>query len=248
MLAINMVEEEIREPPRFREDEGTYTLVLRLHGFDGEYTPHILKIVWKEGGNEITIKGSRDSLEEIKRYLIRRDKPISVIWSIMQYEYRTLDRIEDKVERLQNASLHSYSSKLLHDILRVKKTLFILHRDYMRIRNILEWAVSRGNMDASELLRDINELIYDVEYLIDGSTTAIQLMQNTLSVKMNEVMKILTVIATIMMPLTLITGIYGMNFKNMPELQWEYGYYFSLLLMLIIAAGMIIYFRRRGII
>jgi magnesium transporter len=68
---------------------------------------------------------------------------------------------------------------------------------------------------------------------------------------MNEVMKVLTVIATIFMPLTLISGIYGMNFDrsaspwNMPELGWGYGYPVTLVAMAVIALGMILYFRKR---
>jgi len=247
MLRINVVEEEVRELPRFRKDGEKYTLILRLHGFDGEYRPHMIEILWEEGSDEVTIKASKESMEELKKYLIRREKPIDIVWSLIQYEYRTLDRIEKKVEALQNSSLHNYSSKTLQEILKVKKTLFAIHRDYMRLRNILEWAASNGNVDAQEILRDVNELIYGVEYLIDGTTTAIQLMQNTLSVKMNEVMKILTVIATIMMPLTLITGIYGMNFVNMPEIRWEYGYYYSLALMLLVAVLMLLYFKRKNL-
>jgi len=62
---------------------------------------------------------------------------------------------------------------------------------------------------------------------------------------MNQTMKILTIIATIMMPLTLITGIYGMNFVNMPEIKWQYGYYYSLALMLVVALLMLYYFKRK---
>ena len=71
------------------------------------------------------------------------------------------------------------------------------------------------------------------------------------STRMNEVMKVLTVIATIFMPLTLISSIYGMNFDskaswlNMPELHWEYGYPATLAVMALIAIGMILYFRKQ---
>ena len=58
-------------------------------------------------------------------------------------------------------------------------------------------------------------------------------------------MKVLTIIATIFMPLTFITSLYGMNFKNMPELQWEYGYFMVLGMVVVIAVSMLLYFRRK---
>jgi magnesium transporter len=62
---------------------------------------------------------------------------------------------------------------------------------------------------------------------------------------MNEVMKVLTIIATIFIPLTFIAGIYGMNFTNMPELQYKYGYYVVWIVMLVVLIGMLIYFKRK---
>jgi magnesium transporter len=62
---------------------------------------------------------------------------------------------------------------------------------------------------------------------------------------MNEVMKVLTIIATIFIPLTFIAGVYGMNFRYMPELEWRFGYPTALLVMLIIGAGMVLYVRKR---
>ena len=66
--------------------------------------------------------------------------------------------------------------------------------------------------------------------------------QNT---KLNEVIRMLTIISTIFIPLTFIVGVYGMNFEYFPELQWEYGYYFIWALMLSIALGMVLYFKHK---
>ncbi|MCA9602958.1 MAG: hypothetical protein KC417_13075, partial [Myxococcales bacterium] len=62
----------------------------------------------------------------------------------------------------------------------------------------------------------------------------------------NEVMKVLTIIATIFMPLSFISGVYGMNFRVMPELEWRWGYPVALLVMLAIAGGLLSFFHRRG--
>ena len=79
-----------------------------------------------------------------------------------------------------------------------------------------------------------------------------ELYLSSVSNKMNEIMKVLTVISAIFIPLTFVVGVYGMNFNpekspyNMPELEWAYGYPFAWVLMLVIAGGMVAMFRRRG--
>uniref|UniRef100_A0A831XF71 Magnesium and cobalt transport protein CorA n=1 Tax=Geobacter metallireducens TaxID=28232 RepID=A0A831XF71_GEOME len=70
-------------------------------------------------------------------------------------------------------------------------------------------------------------------------------MASTIGNRTNEVMKVLTIIATIFMPLTFIVGLYGMNFRYMPELQWRWGYPAVLLLMLVVARGMLKFFKSK---
>ena len=66
---------------------------------------------------------------------------------------------------------------------------------------------------------------------------------NSLNTRMNEVVKVLTVMSTIFIPLTFVVGVYGMNFQNMPELEWKYGYYLVWAINILIVIGMIRYFR-----
>lgn len=86
--------------------------------------------------------------------------------------------------------------------------------------------------DMSETYQDMLNSLHD-------------LYQTEISNRMNNVMKILTIISTIFIPLTFIVGIYGMNFKHMPELETKNGYYMVLLAMFIIAIGFLIYFKRK---
>ncbi len=247
-MDIEIIASQITGRNRFFQKDGKMSLIAVLHLYNGSITKHPVEIT-KEG-DKIVIKGDEKIVERLKTLLTKRDSWGEVVWCVIQNEYLTLDRIEDRVEKLQNASLHNYSRGTLESILKVKKSLFHMHRDYIRLRNVVETIVDvnveRANM--RKVLRDVNEMIDVVEYLIDASTTAIEIMQNTLSAKMNEIIKILTIIATIMMPLTLITGIYGMNFKNMPEIGWNFGYYYSLLLMLAIAVLMLWYFKKKRMI
>ena len=236
---------EIKDKNIISKEGEIYRIVIPIHNFDKKMKSYRVAVEWD--GENITVASSEEGVEVIKTTLLKRDTPEEVIWSIIQNEYRVLDKIEDKTEKLQNSAIHEYSSKLVQNVLTVKKTLFSMHRDYLKIRNLIEILRDEKilTQQVDSILRDINELIYGVEYLIDATTLAIQLMQNTLSYRINKSMNILTIIATIMMPLTLITGIYGMNFRNMPELYWEYGYYYSLLLMLGVALLMIYYFKKK---
>jgi magnesium transporter len=69
---------------------------------------------------------------------------------------------------------------------------------------------------------------------------------SSMSMRMNEVMKALTVVATIFLPLSWVAGVYGMNFRYMPEIEWRFGYAFAWALFILIALGMLVYFKRKG--
>ncbi len=248
MPKINIREEKVSGGNTIVFKDGSINLVIRLHFYDKKLYEGSIRISMGDDG--IILNGDSNTINKIKTLLTKRDNLAEIAWSVLQNEYRTLEKLEDKVERLQNASISEYSQNLLRNVLYIKKNLFYTHRDYIRIRNIVENAIDEGyyTEEMQKILRDINEMIDIVEYLIEASTTAIQLMQNTLTAKMNEIMKILTVIATIMMPLGLIASIYGMNFRQMPELYWRYGYYYALSLMIIISIIMLAYLKIKKII
>jgi magnesium transporter len=85
-----------------------------------------------------------------------------------------------------------------------------------------------------------------IETFRDMLSGLLDLYLSSLSNRMNEVMKVLTIIATIFIPLSFFAGVYGMNFEYMPELEWHYGYFAVLSAMSLIGLGMAIYFRKKG--
>ena len=95
----------------------------------------------------------------------------------------------------------------------------------------------------SDVYDHVIHLIDSLDTYKDLTSTLMDLYMNTINYKMNEVMKLLTIITTIFIPLSFIAGIYGMNFENMPELTWHYGYFEVLGLMGLILVGMVFYFR-----
>jgi magnesium transporter len=92
----------------------------------------------------------------------------------------------------------------------------------------------------------INQLIQTHDSCRDFISSLIEINSSNMNNNLNQTMKILTVIATIFIPLTFVAGIYGMNFKNIPELNWHFGYFLVLGLMIVIAIGMILYMKRKG--
>ncbi len=98
-------------------------------------------------------------------------------------------------------------------------------------------------------LRDVYDhtiqIIDTIESFRDVASGMLDIYLSSLSNRMNAVMKVLTIIATIFIPLTFIAGVYGMNFEHMPELKWRWGYPAVLLLMLAVAGAMVVYFRKK---
>ncbi|HUV93317.1 MAG TPA: CorA family divalent cation transporter, partial [Anaerolineae bacterium] len=84
-----------------------------------------------------------------------------------------------------------------------------------------------------------------VETFRDMLSGMLEMYLSSVSNRMNEIMKVLTIIATLFIPLTFITGVYGMNFKHMPELEWRWGYLLVWVVMFVVAALMLLYFRRK---
>jgi magnesium transporter len=129
--------------------------------------------------------------------------------------------------------LRRISNKQMDILLRMSRGEFSLIPDDMRpfYRDVHDHLVRV--VDLAENYRD----------LINGSLEA---YLSVVSNRMNEIMKVLTIFSAIMLPLTFIAGVYGMNFDNMPELHSRFGYYGTLIVMAVVAVGMLIFFWRRG--
>jgi magnesium transporter len=97
----------------------------------------------------------------------------------------------------------------------------------------------------SDIIDHVNQCIDFVDTYRELSAEIKESYLSNLSYKMNQVVKLLTIITTIFIPLSFIAGIYGMNFRNMPELEWRYGYYALLGLMLLMIVSMLAFFRRK---
>ncbi|MDX1277219.1 magnesium/cobalt transporter CorA [Oceanihabitans sediminis] len=161
------------------------------------------------------------------------------------------DKIEDLEERLflQETSTNEITSdiqKQKREILKIRRTVFPF-REVVNKLEKSEWKYIDPR--TNNYLRNLYDHMIQVNESIDLYREMIwglmDLYMTNISNKMNEVMKVLTIIATIFIPLTFIAGIYGMNFENMPELHYEHGYIIVWAIMIIILIIMLIYFRKK---
>ncbi|NUN10546.1 MAG: magnesium/cobalt transporter CorA [Ignavibacteriaceae bacterium] len=173
--------------------------------------------------------------------------------AIVDNYFVILEQIGNELEELESEILNNKKSNILHELHRLKNELLLVRKSIWPLRDILT-KLEREDfplIDKSTKLyiRDtIDHSIQEIETIEtyrDMLTGLQDLFLSTLSNKMNEIMKLLTIITTIFIPLSFIAGVYGMNFKNMPELEWRYGYFLIIALMAVIGFGMVHFFRRK---
>lgn len=167
---------------------------------------------------------------------------------------QVLDQFDETIERLEDAVFHGNAkSKTLATILALKRTIFRMRRIATYQREMV-LRLSRGEFslvtqDEIAYYRNVYDHIVHVTDLTesyrDVLTGLLEAYMSMASKSLNEVMKVLTIISTFFLPLTFVAGVYGMNFDNMPEIHWRYGYLFAWGLMAAIAVVMFVYFRRK---
>ncbi|MCL2761384.1 MAG: magnesium/cobalt transporter CorA [Desulfuromonadales bacterium] len=172
---------------------------------------------------------------------------------IVDNYFLVLDSVADNIEILEEELMDSPTPKTLAAIYNQKRELLFLHKSIWPLREVISslYRQEAPQIQGSTIvyLRDLYDhtiqVIETVETLRDMLSGMLDIYLSSVSNKMNGIMKVLTIIATIFMPITFIVGLYGMNFKNMPELEWPWGYPAVLILMLVIVIAMVIFFRRK---
>ena len=183
----------------------------------------------------------------------------ALIDALVDGYFPILERYGDATEALEERVLTASDPRLIVDIHLLKRDLLELRRALWpqreAINAMLRDDVSIVTLEVRTYLRDCADhtfqLIDMVEIFREVAQGLVDLHLSTISYRMNEVMKVLTIIATIFIPLTFIVGLYGMNFDrtspwNMPELGWRFGYVFSLAIMALTVVGMMFMFWRKG--
>ncbi len=173
--------------------------------------------------------------------------------TIVDHYYLVLDRIEDSLEAIEEELLCGDATSVSEKILAGKKNMLAMRRAVMPLRESMRLFSQRDVQLITEstygFFDDICDHLLHLEQTIEHSrelfTNMMELQVAVNANRLNNVMKTLTIFASIFMPLTFLAGIYGMNFDFMPELGWRWGYPLTLGLMAAVAVGMLLYMRRR---
>jgi magnesium transporter len=172
---------------------------------------------------------------------------------IVDNYYNVLDKIGDLIEEMEDNVYENTSNTTFNKIQHLKKELIYLRKALYPLREALGTLVKgESEFIQEENLRYYSDVYDHVAHLIDSldtykdlTSSLLDIHINAMNTKLNEVMKVLTVISTIFMPLTFIVGVYGMNFRHMPELDWPLGYYGIWGMMILIFVGMLFFFKRK---
>jgi magnesium transporter len=177
----------------------------------------------------------------------------SLLDTIVDNYFLILEKLGEKVELIEEELVTHPTTKTLQEIQKFKNEMIFVRRAVWPLREV----ISGMGRKESPLIKETTEIylrdVYDhtvqvmdtIEIYREMLSGMLDIYLSSISNRLNSVMKVLTIIATIFMPLTFIAGIYGMNFKYMPELEWRWGYPAIWLFVFIIGISMLIYFRKK---
>jgi magnesium transporter len=178
----------------------------------------------------------------------------SLMDAVVDAYFTVVEKLGDRIDELEEVIIDRPAPHAIAELHRIRSELLVMRRAVWPLRDVFN-ALIRDDTDliAAEtkvFLRDAYDhtvqVIDTVETLRDVLSGLMDVYLSNVSNRMNEVMKVLTIIATLFIPLTFIVGVYGMNFRFMPELDWPWAYPVLWIIMILIAAFMIYQFRRRG--
>lgn len=186
------------------------------------------------------------------------DRYISLVFNRMIDGTEDLiDKYEDKILALEDKVINNSSQKNMNNyIFKIKRILSYYLKYYKSLNRFVDLIKENYEIitDSSECRymeifgTRVERFISDIEYLLDALIHIQDLYTTSLDYSLNNIMKVFTVVTTIFLPLTLVTGWYGMNFKNMPELTWKYGYLGVIVFSVIVVLLCIVFFKKKKLI
>ncbi len=252
--------------PKFEDLENYIYIVLMMLRFDDESQTVISEQVSLVLGPNFVISFQenigdvfdqiRDRIRNAKGRIRKMGSDYlmyALLDAIVDGYFVILEKLGEKIESMEEELVGNPSEKTLRQIHNMKREMVGLRKSVWPLRELIS-GVERSESNlirdtTGAYLRDVYDhtiqVIDTVESFRDMVSGMLDIYLSSISNRMNAVMKVLTIIATIFIPLTFVAGIYGMNFENMPELKWRYGYFGVWLVMIIITGCMLFYFRKK---
>lgn len=250
--------------PKLEDYEDCLFMVMKMfcHNGDENISEEQLSLILGPGFVISFQEGDKDVFEPVRKRIktpqsrFRKAGAAYLAYAItdtvVDHYFKVIEVIDDRLEAVEEDLFAELSQEVLQEIHELKREIIFLHKAVLPLRGMistLERTDSPLVPDTTHIyIRDLYDhvirLVDIVETFREIATSLLDIYHSGLSNKMNEIMKMLTLIATIFIPLTFIAGIYGMNFKYMPELEWRWGYPMIWLVIILIGIIMLIYFKK----
>lgn len=252
----------VDQRPKLEEYDEYLHLILRMISRENgefEQVSFVLKdrllVSFQEQSGD-TFSHVRKRLNDDKAFIRKKGADYllyTLLDSIVDYYFVLLESFGEEITEIETELLGNPDKESLAKIYQSRKRMLELRRCIYPIREVCSKLERTGEPlitpELSVYLADLYDhtirVVDGIEGYRDTVSSLVDLYMNSVSNHMNEIMKVLTIIATIFIPLTFIAGIYGMNFEYMPELRYRYAYFVVLGVMLLVALGMLYYFRRK---
>ena len=253
------------ERPKVEDYDDYIFVVLKLFLRNGGPEERMQQVSLVLGpGVVLSFEEKESGLFEVLRDRIRKGKgrlrklgpdylAYAIIDGIVDSYFGVLEKLGEEIEAIEDELVSDPRREILQRIHAMKREMIHLRKSAWPLREIvngmerLETPLIKPTTDL--YLRDVYDHIVQIIDTMETSRDILSGMLETylssVSNRMNEVMKVLTIIATIFIPLTFIAGIYGMNFDVMPELKWRWGYGFALGIMALVGGAMVVFFKRK---
>lgn len=244
------------ERPRIESEKGYSFIIFNVPLYKRHVYTATLGIYIK-GNTVITIhRNMLKSITEIKGNIFKLDIQDTsflvhnILRSVVRNFDSSLDKIEDFIDIIETDVLKKIEKDYTDIVFPIKRTLIYFRKAIKYNTEVLKalhnGAIFKTQGDLFEdLYEDARQLVDEEMISRERITEIVNTNYNTLSNELNKVMKSFTVITTLIMLPTFITGLYGMNFQFMPELKWKFGYLFALCLMLTSVTLMLIFFKKK---
>jgi magnesium transporter len=254
----------VDQRPKFEDYDNYVVAIMKMISYTTEVKSEQLSVVLLENTVLSFQEPNNGDAFEIIRNRLRQGKgrvrklgadylAYALMDAVVDCYFTAIEKIGDKIEEIEEEIISDRDKKSLLELYHLKREMIYLRKQVWPLRDMINNMVRSEthliNPSSDIYLRDLSDhvtrIIDTVETYRDLLSGIMDIYLSTNANKMNEVMKVLTIMSSIFIPVTFIAGVYGMNFENMPELKTQNGYFITWGVMLSVIIGLMIYFKRK---